>query len=85
MQFYRTLRFKKQYKKLPQQVKEATKKQLGLLLSSPQHPSLNLKKMQDPREIWEIRITKSYRATLQIRENTYILRNVGTHDMLKKP
>ena len=85
MQFYRTLRFKKQYKKLPQQIKEATKKQLGVLLSNPQHPSLNLKKMQDNREIWEIRITKSYRLTLQIQEDTYILRNVGTHDMLKNP
>ena len=85
MQFYRTLRFKKQYKKLPQQIKEATIKQLGLLLSNPQHPSLNLKKMQDNRDIWEIRITKAYRATLQIQENTYILRDVGSHDMLKNP
>ncbi len=85
MQFCRTLRFKKQYKKLPQQIKEATKKQLELLLSNPQHPSLNFKKMQDNREIWEIRITKSYRLTLQIQEDSYILRNVGTHDMLKNP
>jgi len=41
--------------------------------------------MQDNRNIWEIRITKSYRATLQIQENTYILRDVGSHDMLKTP
>lgn len=85
MQFYRTLRFKKQYNKLPQQIKEATKKQLELLLSNPQYPSLNLKKMRDNREIWEIRITKSYRLTLQIQEDIYVLRNVGTHDMLKNP
>ena len=85
MQFSRTSRFKKQYKKLPQQIKESTKKQLKLLLSNPQHPSLNFKKLQDPRGIWEIRITQSYRLTLQIEKDIYLLRNIGTHDMLKNP
>jgi mRNA interferase RelE/StbE len=65
MKFYRTERFKKQYKKLPQYIKKATKKQLGFLLSNPDHPSLNIKKMKDPRDIWEGRITQSYRFTFQ--------------------
>ena len=85
MKFYRTERFKKQYKKLPQPIKKATQKQLGLLLSNPDHPSLNIKKMKDPRNIWEGRITKSYRFTFQIEDDCYILRNIGTHDILNKP
>lgn len=85
MQFSHTLRFKKQYQKLPQQIKEAARKQLELLLSNPQHPSLNFKKLQDPRRIWEIRITQSYRLTLQIDKDIYVLRNIGTHDILKNP
>ena len=85
MKYYRTERFKKQYKKLPQYIKKATKKQLGFLLSDPNHPSLNIKKMKDPRDIWEGRITQSYRFTFQIKEDTYILRNIGTHDILEKP
>ena len=85
MEFYRTERFKKQYKKLPQYIKKATKKQLGFLLSDPDHPSLNIKKMKDPRDIWEGRITHSYRFTFQKKEDTYILRNIGTHDILEKP
>ena len=64
---------------------QAADKQLGLLLSNPQHPSLSIKKMQDPRNIWEGRVTESYRFTFQIEEDTYILRKVGTHDILKKP
>lgn len=58
---------------------------MGLLLSDPQHPSLNIKKMNDPRSVWECRITKSYRFTFQIKNDSYILRTIGTHDILQNP
>ena len=73
------------YRKLPQDIQELTDKQLGLLLSNAKHPSLNLKKMKDPRDIWEGRITLSYRFTFQIVEDVYVLREVGTHDILRNP
>jgi len=85
MEILYTAKLKKQYKKLPQPIKKAAKKQLGRLLSSPDHPSLNIKKMQDPREIWEGRISRSYRFTFQKTEDTYVLRAIGTHDVLNKP
>ena len=85
MQIYRTARFKKDYQKLPEEIKKAAKKQLAFLLSNPDHPSLNMKKMQDPRNIWEARVTESYRFTFQIEKDSYILRKIGTHDILKKP
>ena len=85
MKFHYTENFKKKYKKLPQPIKKNTGKQLRLLLSDSKHPSLNIKKMQDPRNIWEGRISKSYRFTFQIQNNIYILRNIGAHDILKKP
>ena len=80
-----TKNFVREYRKLPQQIQKATDKQLGLLLSNPQHPSLAIEKMQDPRNIWEGRLTVSYRFTFQIEEGTYVLRKVGTHDILRKP
>ena len=85
MEILYTAKFKKQYKKLPQQVKKTAKKQLGLLLSNPDHPSINIKKMQDPREIWEGRISRSCRFTFQKTEDTYVLRAIGMHDILNKP
>ena len=85
MQIYRTARFKKDYQKLPEEIKKAAKQQLAFLLSNPDHPSLNMKKMQDPRNIWEARVTESYRFTFQIEKDSYILRKIGTHDILKKP
>ena len=85
MKFYITKNFKKKYKKLPKHIKKLSKKQMELLLSNPRHPSLNIKKMQDPRNIWEARISDCYRFTFQINKDAYLLRNIGTHDVLKKP
>jgi mRNA-degrading endonuclease RelE of RelBE toxin-antitoxin system len=80
-----TKTFIKAYRKLPPHIQEHSDKQLELLLSNPNHPSLNIKKMNDPRNIWEARITYSYRFTFNIKDDTYILRHIGTHDILKKP
>lgn len=80
-----TRTFVKNYRKLPKRIQSATDKQLEYLLSDPEHLSLNIKKMKDPREIWEGRVTESYRFTFQIQEDIYILRKVGSHDILKNP
>ncbi len=80
-----TRTFVRDYRKLPRDTQEQTDKQLELLLSDPRHPSLNFKKMQDPRDIWECRVNASYRITLHIAEDIYVLRKVGTHDLLRNP
>ena len=80
-----TKTFVRDYRKLPQDIRKLTDKQLGLLLSNPKHPSLNLKKMKDPRDIWEGRISLSYRFTFQTVEDVYLSRKVGTHDVLLNP
>ena len=78
-------KFIRQYHKLPSQLQKITDKQLDVFLSNPHHPSLNVKKMNDPRNIWEGRISESYRFTFQIQGDTYFLRKIGSHDILKKP
>jgi len=85
MKLYPTEKFKKQYQKLPSPIRDLAKKQLAFLLSNPQHPSLNIKKMNDPRNIWEGRVTYNYRFTFQVEGELYILRTIGTHDTLKNP
>lgn len=77
--------FVKNYRKLPKRIQTAADKQLEYLLSDPEHPSLNIKKMKDPREVWEGRVTDSYRFTFQIEKDQYIMRRIGTHDILKNP
>jgi len=80
-----TRTFIKNYRKLSKRIQSATDKQLEYLLSDPEHPSLNIKKMKDPREIREGRVTESYRFTFQIQEDIYVLRKLGSHDILKNP
>lgn len=80
-----TKNFVRNYRKLPQEIQKAVDKQLELLLANAQHASLAIKKMNDPRNIWEARVTLTHRLTFQIEGDIYILRKVGSHDILKKP
>jgi addiction module RelE/StbE family toxin len=73
------------YKKLPEELKEKTKKALEFLQSNPAHPSLGHKKMAGQEDIYEIRISKNYRLTYQKIGDTAYLRKVGTHDLLRNP
>ena len=78
-------RFVRKYQGLPQQIQERVDAQLELLLHNPRHPSLRSKKMQGTAHIWELRVTQGYRLTYQIEGDAYVLRNVGTHDILREP
>ncbi len=73
------------YKRLPQGLKDNTKKALALLQSNPAHPSLGHKKMAGQEDIFEIRISKNYRITYQKIGDTAYLRKVGTHNLLRNP
>jgi mRNA-degrading endonuclease RelE of RelBE toxin-antitoxin system len=85
MKLFFTQSFIRDYRSLPQRLKKAVDKQLELFLADSQHPSLHIKKMQDPRDIWEGRITKGYRFTFQMEGEICILRRLGTHDILRRP
>ena len=85
MRLFFTKTFVRDYRKLSREMQEAMDKQLELLLSNPRHSSLNIKKMNDPRDIWEGMVTVSYRFTFHMEDDTYVLRKVGTHDTLENP
>jgi addiction module RelE/StbE family toxin len=77
--------FKRDYKGFPENIQEQIDKQIMHLLDNPKHPSLHIKKMEGHESIWEARVTKGYRITFQIDGDTYLLRRVGTHLILKRP
>jgi mRNA-degrading endonuclease RelE of RelBE toxin-antitoxin system len=85
MKFSFTHSFIKDYRGLPDQLQKTVDKKLKLFLDNQRHPSLKIKKMQDPRGIWEGRITQGYRFTFQIEGEICILRRLGTHDILRTP
>ncbi len=85
MKLFFTYSFIRDYQGLPEPLQKTVDQKLKLFLGNPRHPSLNIKKMQDPRNIWEGRITKGYRFTFQMEEDTCLLRRIGTHDILRTP
>jgi mRNA-degrading endonuclease YafQ of YafQ-DinJ toxin-antitoxin module len=50
----------------------------------PYTPSLRTKKMHGLEDIWEARVTLSYRITFQRTGDTLLLRRIGTHDVLER-
>jgi len=86
MKVARTDRFKKAYKKLTGEEKKAADKALSFLVNNLGHPSLQVRKIEGTRGIWEARATKSIRLSFELRDDILILRNIGDHDkVLKKP
>ncbi len=77
--------FTRDYNRLPKAIQERVNKQIEFLASDLNHPSLRLKKMQHPDDIWEARLTRGYRITLRMVGDIAILRRVGTHDILRNP
>lgn len=86
MRFILTGRFKAAYQSLPDSLQRKADKALRLLAENPRHPSLRLKKIEGTPGIWEARIDRSCRMTLELRADAFILRNIGKHDeTLDKP
>lgn len=85
MKIFTTKPFEDDHAALPATIQDIVDRKLALFLENPRHPSLRVKKMNDPRDIWEGRITRGYRFTFQIAGDTYILRRIGTHDILRTP
>ena len=77
--------FKKDYGKRPPEIREKVDKQLTFLLSNPDHPSLNLHPLRGTKGIWEGYIDYHYRFTFEVNGEYYVLRKMGTHDVIKNP
>ncbi len=58
---------------------------LERFLANPRHPALHAKKMEGVRDVWELRVTDTYRVTFQFVQEGVLLRRIGTHDILRRP
>lgn len=74
MQFFRVERFKKDFTRLPRDIQEKLPTILERFAINPRHPSLQVKKMEGVREVWELRVTQSYRITFQFVQEGVLLR-----------
>ena len=78
--------FIKDYKGLPEHIREQADKQISFLSLDFRHPSLRSKKMEGAKgDIWEASVTMNYRFTFQVEGDTIVLRRTGSHDILRTP
>ncbi len=70
---------KKNYQKLPLEIRTKAKKKLILLAENMFHPSLRVKRMSG-KAVWEGSIDRSYRFTFDKEDDVLIIRSIGPHD-----
>ena len=75
-----TPHFQRNYQKLPKEIQAAFDKQLVLLLQNLRHPSLRAKKYDEARDLWQARVTGSYRCYFEILDNQYTFHEIRVHD-----
>ena len=95
MKYQPTEPFWKAYARLPSKVKKKARQTFQRFQQGaenpPFHPSLRIRKMEGHPDIWEGHITLQYVFTFHIDEepetgeNIYVFRNVGTHDIYRRP
>ncbi len=74
-----TNRFRRAYKRLPQDVQMKLQKSLRLLDENPRHPSLQVKQIQGTHGIYEGRVDHKYRFSFEFDGEELVLRNVDNH------
>ena len=71
--------FLRSYNKAPAHVQQAFDKQSLLLLANLRHPSLHAKKYDESRDVWQARVTGSWRFYFKIIGQVYRLEEIKAH------
>lgn len=71
--------FLRSYRKAPTTIQRAFDKQSALLLQDLRHPSLHAKKYGARGDVWQARITDSWRFYFTIEGDTYQLHEIQAH------
>ncbi len=59
------------YQKLPKNLQKTADKQFSFLLRGLKHPSLHAKKYDENLDVWQARVSKSYRVYFRIERDVY--------------
>jgi mRNA-degrading endonuclease RelE of RelBE toxin-antitoxin system len=79
MKLFLTNRFKREYRKAPDDVKDRIDKALRYLASDLKHPSLRAKIIDETNRIWQARVTRNWRIYFQIEDGLIIGLRIFAH------
>ena len=71
--------FLRSYNKVPLAIQQAFNKQSLLLLANFRHPSLHAKKYNESQDLWQARVTGSWRFYFKIAGDIYRLEEIKNH------
>jgi len=74
-----TPRFWAAYRELPAEVRDAARKAYALFRESPQHPSLQFKRVHGLESVYSVRVTIAYRAVGLLENDTITWFWIGSH------
>ena len=74
-----TEQYRRSLMKLPTRVRDAAYKQVDILVRDLRHPSLRAKKYDEAQDIWQARVTRSYRFYFVIQKDMYLLLEIEKH------
>ncbi len=69
----------KDYEALTLKLQALVDKQLTALLKDIRYPSLNVKKYDKKRNLWQLRINRDYRLYFLIDSDTYVIITIKKH------
>jgi mRNA interferase RelE/StbE len=84
LEFKTTAAYDKSFALLTPAIQKRALEKLALYENDPRHPSLRVKRLEGVENIWGLSVTKSYKITFQRKGTIVLLRNIGTHDILKR-
>jgi len=79
MKFRLTTKAERDYNALSPSLQARIDKQLALLLHNLRHPSLQAKKYDEARDVWQGRVNQSYRFYFRIEGDTYEIISITPH------
>ena len=79
MKFIFTEQGFRDYQSISIRLQTSVDKQIAFLLKNLRHPSLHAKKYNESQNIWQARITKSYRFYFRIEGDTYQIIAITPH------
>jgi len=71
--------FLRSYDAAPARIRKAFDKQILLLIQNLRHPSLQVKKYDEARGIWQARVTRAWRFYFTVEGDTYHLHEIKSH------
>ncbi|MBZ5625777.1 MAG: hypothetical protein LAQ69_44865 [Acidobacteriia bacterium] len=74
-----TPHFTRSYTKAPAHIQRAFDKQSALLIQNLRHPSLRAKKFDEGSDLWQARVTGSWRFYFKIVGELYRLEEIKAH------